>query len=110
MATISTPHADRLDTAPAGQAVADHPAETRESSRLQREWKKLLLGLAVFLVAFALPLGWERFDQSIHEALALTRWYAQEHVLLCLVPAFFIAGAIAVFVSQNAVMKYTGRE
>jgi uncharacterized protein len=53
-------------------------------------------------------LGWERFDRSIYESLALTKWYAQEHVLLCLIPAFFIAGAIAVFVSQNAVMKYLG--
>jgi uncharacterized membrane protein YraQ (UPF0718 family) len=42
------------------------------------------------------------------EALALARWYAREHVLLCLVPAFFIAGAVAVFVSQGAVMKYLG--
>jgi len=42
------------------------------------------------------------------EALALTKWYAQEHVILCLVPAFFIAGAIAVFVSQASVMKYLG--
>ncbi len=36
------------------------------------------------------------------------RWYAQEHVLLCLIPAFFIAGAIAVFISQDSVMKYLG--
>ena len=42
------------------------------------------------------------------EALYLVRWYAQEHVLLCLIPAFFIAGAIAVFISQDAVMKYLG--
>jgi len=45
---------------------------------------------------------------AVHEALALTRSYAQEHVLLCLVPAFFIAGAIGAFVSQGAVMKYLG--
>jgi uncharacterized membrane protein YraQ (UPF0718 family) len=42
------------------------------------------------------------------ESLALAKWYAQEHVLLCLVPAFFIAGAVAVFVSQGSVMKYLG--
>lgn len=66
------------------------------------------MGLVVFAIMFALPLGWARFDRSIFEALALTKWYAQEHVLLCLIPAFFIAGAIAVFVSQNAVMKYLG--
>ena len=38
----------------------------------------------------------------------LAKWYAQEHVLLCLIPAFFIAGIIAVFVSQTAVIKYFG--
>jgi len=90
------------------QAAVASIDETAEPSLLRRDWKKLLAGLTVFLVAFALPVGWQRFDQSVHEALALTRWYAQEHVLLCLVPAFFIAGAIAVFVSKNAVMKYLG--
>jgi hypothetical protein len=34
--------------------------------------------------------------------------YAREHVLTCLIPALFIAGAIAVFVSQAAVIKYFG--
>jgi len=34
--------------------------------------------------------------------------YLSAHVLTCLVPAFFIAGAIAVFVSQAAVLKYFG--
>ncbi|MFW6169860.1 MAG: permease [Planctomycetota bacterium] len=108
MATISTPRTDTTAATPDGLAAVGGPAETSEPSLLQREWKKLLLGLAVFVLAFTMPLGWQRFDQSILEALALTRWYAQEHVLLCLVPAFFIAGAIAVFVSQNAVMKYLG--
>ena len=74
----------------------------------RQEWKKLLGGLIGLGVLFTLPLGWQRFDQSIHEALALTKWYAQEHVLLCLIPAFFIAGAIGVFISHNAVMKYLG--
>jgi uncharacterized protein len=75
---------------------------------LRREWRILVAGLAVFALVFALPVGWPRFDGAVHEALALTRWYAQEHFLLCLVPAFLIAGAIAVFVSQAAVMKYLG--
>jgi uncharacterized membrane protein YraQ (UPF0718 family) len=44
----------------------------------------------------------------VWESLLLVRWYAREHVLLCLVPAFFIAGAIGVFLSQAAVMKYLG--
>jgi hypothetical protein len=53
-------------------------------------------------------VGWERFRGGIMESLYLARWYAREHVLLCLAPAFFIAGAIGVFVSQASVMKYLG--
>ncbi|MFP3976114.1 MAG: permease [Dehalococcoidia bacterium] len=34
--------------------------------------------------------------------------YLSAHVLTCLVPAFFIAGALAVFISQAAVLKYFG--
>lgn len=49
-----------------------------------------------------------RFDNAITEAFELVKWYAREHVILCLVPAFFIAGAIGVFVSQASVMKYLG--
>jgi len=75
---------------------------------LKGEWKKLALILAVFLASFYLPVGTPRFDNAVMESLHLVKWYAQEHVLLCLVPAFFIAGAIAVFVSQASVMKYLG--
>jgi len=74
----------------------------------KREWKVLLAMAAGFAVFYWLPVGFPRFDGAVTEALALTRWYAREHVLLCLVPAFFIAGAIASFVSQAAVMKYLG--
>jgi len=72
------------------------------------EWKILLLIFAVFLVCYYLPVGSSRFDNAILESLQLVKWYAQEHVLLCLIPAFFIAGAIAVFISQASVMKYLG--
>jgi len=72
------------------------------------EWKKLAVIAAVFLGCFFLPVGVPRFDGAIMESLYLVKWYAQEHVLLCLVPAFFIAGAIGVFVSQASVMKYLG--
>ncbi|HSA34246.1 MAG TPA: permease, partial [bacterium] len=72
------------------------------------ELKPLGIIVAVFFAAFFLPVGLHRFDNALTEALELVKWYAQEHVLLCLVPAFFIAGAIGVFVSQNAVMKYLG--
>jgi len=72
------------------------------------EWKKLAWILAVFGLCFWLPVGADRFDNAIMEALRLAKWYAREHVVLCLVPAFFIAGAMAIFVSQGAVMRYLG--
>jgi uncharacterized membrane protein YraQ (UPF0718 family) len=72
------------------------------------EYKTFLLIAGIFLFAFYMPIGNERFDNAIGQALILTKWYAQEHVLLCLVPAFFIAGAISVFVGQASVIKYFG--
>jgi len=75
---------------------------------LKKEWKPLLGIVALFLAAYYLPMGFPRFESAVKEALSLVKWYAQEHVLLCLVPAFFIAGAIGVFVSQASVMKYLG--
>jgi uncharacterized membrane protein YraQ (UPF0718 family) len=72
------------------------------------EWKPLSIITLVFLATFYLPLGIPRFDNAIMESLHLAKWYAREHVLTCLIPAFFIAGAIAVFVSQASVMRYFG--
>ncbi|PMB46378.1 hypothetical protein CEN41_06005 [Fischerella thermalis CCMEE 5330] len=76
------------------------------------EWKPLLWIVLGFLVCFYLPVeiiqNSERLRNAFFESLYLVRWYAQEHVLLCLIPAFFIAGAIAVFISQESVMKYLG--
>ncbi len=70
---------------------------------------KIALGLgAVFALFYFLPVGHVRFDRSVTEALELTKWYAREHVVLCLLPAFWIAGAIAAFVSQGSVMRYLG--
>ena len=71
-------------------------------------WKPLSIIVGGFIIFFWLPIGNSRFNGAVIEALALAKWYAQEHVILCLVPAFFIAGAIACFVSQAAVMKYLG--
>ena len=73
-----------------------------------KERYKFLIVLAVFLICYFLPIENARFTNAINESLALTKWYAQEHVLLCLIPAFFIAGAIVVFVSQASVMRYFG--
>ncbi|TCO08387.1 permease [Natronoflexus pectinivorans] len=75
---------------------------------LKKELKILFWIVVVFLGAFYMPLESERFQDAIAATLDLTRWYAQEHVILCLLPAFFIAGVISVFVSQAAVLKYFG--
>jgi len=72
------------------------------------EWKSLISVLGLFLLAYFLPLESGSLQNSIQSGLELARWYAREHVLLCLIPAFFIAGTIAVFISQNAVIKYLG--
>ena len=76
--------------------------ENREQSHL------LLLILAVFLVIYFIPAGTARFDNAVLEAIRLTNWYAQEHVVLCLLPAFVIAGAMAVYISQGSVLRYLG--
>jgi len=68
----------------------------------------LLLMLAVFLVIYFIPAGTVRFDNAILEAVRLTNWYAREHVILCLLPAFIIAGAMAVYISQGSVLRYLG--
>jgi uncharacterized membrane protein YraQ (UPF0718 family) len=73
-----------------------------------KERTKLALILAAFAACWFLPLGSARFRGAIFESLSLVKWYAQEHVLICLVPAFFIAGAISAFVSRGSVMRYLG--
>ncbi len=72
------------------------------------EYKKLILIISVFLIAYFLPVNSVVFREAVNSSLSLTKWYAQEHVLLCLIPAFFIAGVISVFVSQASVIKYFG--
>lgn len=76
------------------------------------EWKKeariLFWMTAAFVFAFFLPIDSGRFREAILAMFDLTKWYAREHVILCLLPAFFIAGVIAVFISQGAVVKYFG--
>ncbi|AJF07033.1 permease [Geoalkalibacter subterraneus] len=77
-----------------------------------REWKPLAAIIAVFIACYYLPVEWlqqaPRVENALWESLYLVKWYAQEHVILCLIPAFFIAGAVGVFVSQASVMKYLG--
>ncbi|MFA5795208.1 MAG: permease [Candidatus Brocadiia bacterium] len=72
------------------------------------ERTKLLLILAIFLLFYFVPFGQVRMQNALMEAFYMLQDYARLHVILCLVPAFFIAGAISNFVSQAAVMKYFG--
>jgi len=69
---------------------------------------QLLSILGVFLIIYFIPAGSARFDNAILEALRLTNWYAREHVILCLLPAFIIAGAMSVYISQGSVLRYLG--
>jgi len=73
-----------------------------------KEWKIFFLAAVVFFLCYFFPLNLLPFKGPVFEALALVQWYAREHVLLCLVPAFFIAGAISVFLGQESVIKYLG--
>ncbi|MGB9770402.1 MAG: permease [Candidatus Kapaibacteriota bacterium] len=75
---------------------------------MKKELKILATFVAIFILFYFLPIGYTRFNNAIFEALELAKWYAREHVLLCLIPAFFIAGAISAFIKQDAVLKYLG--
>lgn len=76
------------------------------------DWKKeikiLAWIVAICLGLYFMPMGDLRFDEAILASFDLVRWYAREHVILCLLPAFFIAGFISVFISHASVIKYFG--
>lgn len=75
---------------------------------VKRELKILLWIVVIFGAAFFLPVGSATFNTAVAATLDLVKWYAREHVILCLLPAFFIAGVISVFVSQGSVLRYFG--
>ncbi|MFH1481622.1 MAG: permease [Pseudomonadota bacterium] len=75
-----------------------------------KERTKLLIIVLTFVAAYYIPWANETIRQSGLEAFMMLQEYAREHVLTCLIPAFFIAGAIAVFVSQASVLKYFGAQ
>ncbi len=71
---------------------------------------KLTILITTFIAAYFIPFQKIQVQKAILEAFFMLQEYAREHVLFCLVPAFFIAGAIAVFVNQATVMKYFGAQ
>ncbi|MGB9696528.1 MAG: permease [Ignavibacteria bacterium] len=74
----------------------------------KEQYKSFLVITGFFFFAYYLPIETPVFRNALIDAFALAKWYAQEHVLLCLIPAFFIAGIIAVFISQASIVKYFG--
>ncbi|MCC7294234.1 MAG: permease [Acidobacteria bacterium] len=73
-----------------------------------KELKIFAVLLAVFLAAYFIPFGRSSVQNAVHEAFMMLQEYARMHVLFCLVPAFFIAGAISVFVKKESVIRYLG--
>lgn len=69
---------------------------------------KLIVFIAVFLMLYFVPLTGIRIQGAILEAFFMLQEYGREHVLFCLIPAFFIAGAISIFISKKAVIQYFG--
>jgi len=75
---------------------------------VKKEVRILIWITVVFVFAFFMPLESFRFTTAMDASFDLVKWYAREHVILCLLPAFFIAGVISIFVSQASVIKYFG--
>jgi hypothetical protein len=72
------------------------------------ELRRLFWLVAVVGGLMLLPMDGDRVHNAAGEAISLAQWYAREHIILCLIPALFIAGAISVFVRQSAVMRFLG--
>src|SRR5574340_479936 len=75
---------------------------------MKREVKILVAFVAVFLMAYFLPLTNTKVEAAIIEAFKMLQWYARNHTLACVVPAMFIAGGIATFLSKEAVLRHLG--
>jgi len=95
-----------LEPQPALPTFAERLIVLARENPDQVRWLGAMMG--IFLLIYFLPAGNVRFDNAVLEGIRLTHWYAQEHVILCLLPAFVIAGAMATYLSQGAVMRYLG--
>ncbi len=88
-------------------------AGSRFRNKLNEIWsepknKLLTIMFGVFLLAFFVPWEAPRVSAALQESFLMLNYYAREHVILCLIPAFFIAGAMTVFLNQQSVIKYLG--
>ncbi len=73
-----------------------------------KQKNKFLIIIIVFTFFYFMPFSSSKILNALIESLLMAQDYARQHVLLCLIPAFFIAGAIANFISQENVIKYFG--
>lgn len=73
------------------------------------ELKTVAIIVGIFLIAYFIPLDSVRVQSAILASFSLLQEYAREHVLFCLIPAFFIAGAMQNFISSQSVMQYLGK-
>jgi len=83
-------------------------SERLQATFSEKRNQSLLILFGVFLFAYLVPFAHPRVSGAVHEAFSMLGEYARQHVLLCLVPAFFIAGAITMFLNQQSVMRYLG--
>lgn len=107
----ATSIAQRKDDSPDSAAVPRFGSRVRSffhSLFGEKKNRALLIISGVFLLAYFVPFAAPRVQTAVNEAFLMLGSYAQQHVLLCLVPAFFIAGAIMVFLNQQSVIKYLG--
>ena len=93
-----------------GRIEKDNLQKLRFSWIRETDNKKLFILVGIFLAFYFVPISDPRVAGAVHEAFAMLREYAREHVLLCLIPAFFIAGAISMFLGQQSVIRYLGPE
>ncbi|MHB8863127.1 MAG: permease [Pirellulaceae bacterium] len=75
---------------------------------MKKEWGIFLGLLTIFLIAYLLNFTDPKIQAAIMEAFYMLQWYARNHTLACVVPAMFIAGAIATFFSKEAVLRHLG--
>ncbi len=75
---------------------------------MNKEIKIFILLLGLFLFFYFMPMQSVLFTGAILSGVKLLHEYARDHILTCLLPAFFIAGAISVFIKKDFVLKYLG--
>ena len=76
----------------------------------KKDWYTLFGISLVFVIFYFIPQNSAWFNNSILSGINLLGEYAKQHILTCLIPALFIAGAISVFIKKEKVMKYLGHE